>query len=149
LSTKLPAIGRLPKTKLGLLPLAFRFKVVNRDRSFRLFTEAMGAMPFHGHVAILVNEYTRSAAEMIAAFARNERAAHIVGTRTPGEVLGAANFRVGMDYRLRIPVTAWYTASNELIEGKGVEPQAEKANTIESIRSARDLPMEAAFSALA
>jgi len=149
LSAKLPAIGRLPKTKLGLIPLAIRFKLVNRDRSFQLFTEAIGSMPFHGRVVILVNEYTRSAAEMIAAFARNERAAHILGTRTPGEVLGAANFRVGLDYRLRIPVTAWYTATNELIEGKGVEPQAEKSNTIESLRSSRDLPMEAALSALA
>ena len=46
-------------------------------------------------------------------------------------------------------MTAWYTASNELIEGKGVEPQAEKSNTIESLRSSRDLPLEAAFSALA
>jgi hypothetical protein len=71
-TTALPAIRRLPDNKLGLLPLAFRFKFVNRDRSFRLFTEGLGTMPFHGRVAILVYEHTRSAAEMIAAFARNE-----------------------------------------------------------------------------
>ena len=145
---QLPAIRRLPGSKFGLLPLALRFKVVNRDRSFRLFTEGLGPMPFHGRVAVLVNEHTRSAAEMIAAFARNERAAHLIGTRTPGEVLGAANFHVGSDYRLRLPVTAWYTASDELIEGKGIQPQAEQASTVESLRSARDLPMETAIQAL-
>jgi carboxyl-terminal processing protease len=147
-ASQLPAIRRLPSSKLELLPLAIRFKVVNRDRSFRLFTEGLGVKPFHGRVAVLVNEYTRSAAEMIAAFARNEGIAQVVGTRTPGEVLGAANFHVGADYHLRMPVTAWYTAKDQLIEGGGVEPDTEQANTIESLLSGRDLPMEKARSVL-
>jgi carboxyl-terminal processing protease len=75
-------------------------------------------MPFHGRVAVLVNEYTRSAAEMIAAFARNENAASVIGTRTPGEVLGAANFHVCGEYRLRMPVTAWYTAKTNWLRGR-------------------------------
>ncbi len=85
---------------------------------------------------------------MIAAFARNEGTAHVIGTRTPGEVLGAANFQVGSDYRLRLPVTAWYTASDELIEGKGIQPQAEQSDSLESLRLARDMPMEAALQSL-
>jgi C-terminal processing protease CtpA/Prc len=145
---QLPAIRRLPASKLSLLPLAVRFKLINRDRSFRLFTEGLGPMPFHGRVAVLVNEYTRSAAEMIAAFARNERAARVMGTRTPGEVLGAANFHVGGEYRLRMPVTAWYTAKRELVEGTGVPVECEQSNTIASLLSGRDLPMEAAVEAL-
>jgi C-terminal processing protease CtpA/Prc len=147
-ASQLPAIRRLPSSKLELLPLAIRFKLVNRDRSFRLFTEGLGAKPFHGRIAVLVNEYTRSAAEMIAAFARNEGIAQVVGTRTPGEVLGAANFHVGADYHLRMPVTAWYTAKDQLIEGGGVEPDTEQANTIESLLSGRDLPIEKAQSIL-
>jgi C-terminal processing protease CtpA/Prc len=145
---RLPAIRKLPANKLGLLPLALRFKFVNRDRSFKLFTEGLGRMPFHGRMALLVDEYTRSAAEMVAAFARNEHVAHIVGTRTPGEVLGAANFHVGLDYRLRMPVTAWYTAHDELVEGKGVAPMMQVSNTLESLRAKRDLPMEAAVAQL-
>jgi carboxyl-terminal processing protease len=146
--TTLPAIRWLPGSKLGLLPLALRFKIVNRDRSFRLFTEGLGNMPFHGRVAVLVNEHTRSAAEMIAAFVRNEGVAHVIGTRTPGEVLGAANFHVGSDYRLRMPVTAWYTAKGELIEGKGVAPESEQITTVESLVSGKDLAMDAALSVL-
>ena len=145
---RLPAIRNLPSSKMGLIPLALRFKFVNRDRSFKLFTEGFGPMPFHGMVAMIVDEYTRSAAEMVAAFARNEHVAHIIGTRTPGEVLGAANFHVGSEYRLRMPVTAWYTAKDELIEGEGVAPLVEASNTIESLRAKRDLPMEAALAHL-
>ena len=147
--SQLPAIRRVPESKWGLLPLAIRFKLVNRDRSFRLFTEGLGPMPFHGRSVVLVNEYTRSAAEMVAAFADRERVAHIIGTRTAGEVLGAANFHVGRDYRLRMPVTAWYTGNDDLIEGTGVPVQKEQANTLESLLSGRDLPMEAAMAALA
>jgi C-terminal processing protease CtpA/Prc len=147
-AAQLPAIWRVPENKWSLLPLAVRFKLVNKDRSFRLFTEGLGSMPFHGRSVVLVNEYTRSAAEMVAAFAHRERVAHIVGTRTPGEVLGAANFHVGGDYRLRMPVTAWYTANDELIEGTGVPVQTEQANTIDSLVSGRDLPMETALRTL-
>jgi C-terminal processing protease CtpA/Prc len=147
-ASQLPAIRRLPDNKLGLLPLAIRFKLVNRDRSFRLFTEGLGDKRFHRRVALLVNEYTRSAAEMIAAFAHNEGTANVIGTRTPGEVLGAANFHVGSDYRLRMPVTAWYTAKDQLIEGGGVKPDTEQANTIESLIAGRDLPMETARAVL-
>jgi C-terminal processing protease CtpA/Prc len=146
---RLPAIRRLPENKLSLLPVAVRFKFINRDRSFRLFTEGLGPMPFHGRSVVLVNEYTRSAAEMIAAFAHREQVAHIIGTRTPGEVLGAANFHVGGDYRLRMPITAWYTANDELIEGAGVPAEIEQANTLESLISGRDLPLEVARQALA
>jgi carboxyl-terminal processing protease len=85
---------------------------------------------------------------MIAAFARNEGVAHVVGTRTPGEVLGAINFHVGSHYRLRIPVTAWYTAKDQLIEGGGVEPDTEQSNTVESLISGRDLPTEKAQAVL-
>ena len=97
-----------------------------------------------GCVVVLINEYTRSAAEMIAAFAKKERLAYLIGTRTPGEVLGAANFHVGSGYRLRIPITAWFTSAGELIERKGVEPDIESSNTFESLRAGRDIPMETA-----
>jgi len=47
-----------------------------------------------------------------------------------------------------MPVTAWYTANDELIEGAGVPVQTEQANTIESLVSGRDLPMETALRTL-
>src|SRR5438270_8233012 len=36
--------------------------------------------------------------------------------------LGAANFRVGSGYWLRLPVFGWYTSQGHCLEGKGVSP---------------------------
>ena len=44
---------------------------------------------------MLVNEWTNSAAEMVANFAAENRLATIVGEKTRGNVLGAMNFKVG------------------------------------------------------
>ena len=141
----LPAIDRLPSTKIAAIPMGLRFRFLHRDRSLRLFTEGLGAQPFQNRVSILVNEYTRSAAEMIAAFAQQERLAHVIGTNTPGEVLGAANFNVGLGYTLRIPITGWFTPQNDLIEGRGVTPDKISAHTLGDLRDGRDLPMEEAL----
>lgn len=78
-----------------------RFKVLHRDRAIALFTEGFGERQFHGRVAILVNEHTKSAAEMIA------------GRELPG----------WWGYRLRIPVGGWMTWNDRLLEGTGIAPQ--------------------------
>ena len=142
---KLMRIGRIPRTKLGLWGMAFRFGLLHRDRSLSLWTEGLGNQPFHGKVTLLVDEFTRSAAEMIAAFAATSKIARLVGTGTPGQVLGAANFKVGGDYRLRIPVTAWYMADGELIEGKGVRPDYEISPTLGDLRAGKDAQLERAI----
>ena len=71
---------------------------------------------------ILVDEFTHSAAEMVASFALENRLATLVGTTTSGEVLGSANFKLTRGYRLRIPTAGWFTWTDQCIEGRGVEP---------------------------
>lgn len=63
---------------------------------------------------MLINEHTKSAAEMIADFAATNQLATLVGTRTAGEVLGAVNFLVGEGYRLRIPIGGWMTWNDRM-----------------------------------
>ena len=53
---------------------------------------------------MLVNEWTNSAAEMLAAFTAENQLATIVGQRTRGNVLGAANFKLPARYWLRLPI---------------------------------------------
>lgn len=142
---KLMRIGHIPRTKFGLWAMAFRFGLLHRDRSLSLWTEGLGTEPFHGKTVLLVDEFTRSAAEMIAAFASRSKIATLIGARTPGQVLGAANFKVGGDYRLRIPVTAWYMPDGELIEGKGITPDYEVKPILENLRAGRDVQMERAL----
>jgi carboxyl-terminal processing protease len=71
---------------------------------------------------MLVNEWTNSAGEMLAGFAADNGLAVVVGSKTAGNVLGAANCRVGCGYWLRLPALGWYTSRGECLEGKGVSP---------------------------
>src|SRR5262249_1430664 len=119
---KLTKIDRIPSSKLTLLLMALRFTLLQRDRSMVLATEGLGAQPFHGRIVLLINEFTHSAAEMVASFARENELATLVGTATAGEVLGGANFKLPNGYRLRMPVAGWYTWSENCIEGKGIAP---------------------------
>ena len=141
----LTRIGRIPATKAELLIMALRFKVFHRDRSMTLVTEGLGPQPFHGRIVILINEYTHSAAEMVASFAKQNRLATMVGTRTAGEVLGGANFKLPGGYILRMPVAGWYTWQGECIEGKGVEPDFVAENSAESLSDGADTQLDKAL----
>lgn len=135
---KLTRINKIPATKAELLMMAVRFKFLQRDRSIVLVTEGLGSQPFHGRTVVLINEHTHSAAEMVASFAKENRLATLVGTRTAGEVLGGANFRLPCGYLLRMPVAGWYTWKGECIEGKGVAPDVSIENSPESLATGVD-----------
>jgi C-terminal processing protease CtpA/Prc len=113
----------MPRTTSEFMLALARFAL--RDKSVMLLTQGLGPQPFHGRVAILVNEWTNSAAEMLASFASENRLATIIGTKTAGNVLGAVNQRVGAGYWLRVPVFGWYTSNGKCLEGHGVSPDLE------------------------
>ncbi len=142
---KLTRIGKIPATKAELLMMAVRFKIFHRDRSMVLVTEGLGQQPFHGRIVVLINEHTHSAAEMVASFAKQHHLATLVGTKTAGEVLGGANFKLPSGYALRMPVAGWYTWQGECIEGKGVEPDVAIENTPESLASGVDTQLDKAM----
>jgi len=142
---RLPSIGKIPATKLELLFMAIRYKLVQRDRSMVLVTEGFGPQPFHGRTVVLINEHTRSAAEMVASFAKQNRLASLVGTRTAGEVLGGANFTLTAGYVLRMPVAGWYTWKGECLEGKGVEPDMVIENSPETLATGVDTQLAKAL----
>jgi carboxyl-terminal processing protease len=124
--------------------MAVRFKVIHRDRSIRLMTEGLGPKPFHGRVAMLINEHTLSAGEMVAAFAKENRLARLVGTRTGGQVLGGANFSVGQGFTIRLPAAGWYTWSGSIVEGRGVTPDLEVPLSLDGLRQGDDNQLEVA-----
>src|SRR5438477_4682111 len=142
---RLTRIGRIPATRAELLMMAVRFKIFQRDRSMVLVTEGLGPQPFHGRTVVLINEHTHSAAEMVASFAKQNRLATLVGTRTAGEVLGGANFKLAGGYVIRMPVAGWYTWQGECIEGKGVEPDVTVENIPETLACGTDTPFEKAI----
>ena len=118
-ATDLPRVP-MPQTKAGLLFCLARFSI--QDKSLMLLTQGLGRQSFHGHVVILVNEFTNSAGEMAAQFAKDTNLATLVGQKTMGNVLGSATFNVGNGYTLYIPIFGWYSPNGNYTEGSGVEP---------------------------
>ncbi len=146
---RLPRIGRIPAGKLGLLGMAVKFKILHRDRSMVLETEGLGKQSFHGRIVILIDEFSHSAAEMVAAFAKDNQLAVLVGNRTAGEVLGGANFRVGNGYYLRMPIAGWYTWQGNCIEGTGVTPDVLVDVDMALLARGKDMQIEKALETVA
>jgi C-terminal processing protease CtpA/Prc len=134
---------RMPRSTAELVTTLARFSL--RDKSLMLLTEGLGQQPFHNRIVVLVNEWTNSAAEMVANFAAENRLACIVGQKTRGNVLGAANFGVGSGYWLRLPVFGWFTSKGQTIEGKGVEPDVPVDITPEALAAREDDQMKRAI----
>jgi C-terminal processing protease CtpA/Prc len=122
----LATFGRIPSRKSGLIWLVLRFGL--RDDSVAVVTEGLGRMPFHGKMAVVVDESTTGAGERIAAFAQERGLAPVIGSRTAGRLTCCSLYKVGHGYFVRIPARAWYTWRGELLETKGVTPDCE-ANT--------------------
>ncbi|MGE4222286.1 MAG: S41 family peptidase [Vicinamibacterales bacterium] len=142
----LPRFDRIPSSQLGVLPLIFRFALAKR--SIAVFTEGLGPQPHHGHTAILVNEHSASAAEMVAAFASETGLATVVGTRTPGRLVAASSFKVGHGYRVALPVAAYYTWNGTNLEGRGVEPDIPAPLAPEALWFGEDNQLETACGAI-
>ncbi len=138
----LPRFGKIPSRKIELFGLAFRYAFA--DKSIVMVTEGLGPQPFHGRIVLLVNQHTASAAETITGFARENRLAIIVGTKTPGQVLGGMGFKVGHGFVLRIPVMTFHTWKGDSLEGKGVEPDHVVELSRDALRSGRDNQLEKA-----
>lgn len=118
-TNELPRVA-MPDTRVGVLLCLARFAM--QDKSLMLLTHGLGRQPFHGRVVMLVNEFTNSAGEMAAQFAKDTKLATLVGRKTMGNVLGSTTFNVGNGYTLYMPVVGWYSPNGTYTEGSGVEP---------------------------
>jgi carboxyl-terminal processing protease len=116
---KLPRFNRIPKSKLALPLLALKY---TGKKSVVLETEGLGNQKFHGKIVLLVNEHSTGAAEMVTQFAKENRLATIVGSKTPGRLVARSPFKIGCGYRLTIPIGAFVSWRGHRIEGKGIEP---------------------------
>jgi C-terminal processing protease CtpA/Prc len=133
---RLPAFDRIPTSKLGVVPLIFRF--ARARRSVAVFTEALGHQSHHGQVAMLVNEHSASAAEMVAAFASEYRLATLVGVKTAGRLVATSAFKVGLGYRVVLPVAAYFTWNGTNLEGSGVVPSIEEPLSTDGLLNGED-----------
>lgn len=133
---RLPQFDGIPPSKWGILPLALKFGFAGR--SVAVFTEALGPKAHHGNVAMLVNEHSASAAEMVAAFASEYKLATLVGTKTAGRLVATGAFKVGFGYRVALPVAKYYTWHGTDMEGRGVEPDVAVNADVDLLRRGDD-----------
>jgi C-terminal processing protease CtpA/Prc len=123
---KLPRLDRLPThlpNPLAIASLALKFG--GRDSSVAMISEGLGPQKWHGRIAILVNQHTISAGEMIAAFAAGNGLATLVGTETAGRLIPGSGTKVGEGYMLIMPRAEYITWSGKRFEGRGVEPNVQ------------------------
>ena len=115
----LPRLNGIPRSKFEIPLLALKFL---GKKSVVLQTEGFGRQNFHGRTAILVNEHTTGAAEMLTQFAQENGLATVVGTHTPGCLVSRSAFKIGHGYRVVIPVAAYLSWNGQKIEGNGITP---------------------------
>jgi carboxyl-terminal processing protease len=142
---RLPVFDRVPRSKLALPTLAFKFL---GKTSIFLYTEALGRRHWHGHTAILVDEHTAGAAEMVAQFAQENGLATIVGMKTPGRLVTRRASKLGFGYRLVIPIAAYVSAKGTQIEGNGITPDIPIPWSYEDAAAGIDRQLNGAIEAL-
>lgn len=143
---------RVPSNRSGLVRLGAMYfgvllprKALGRKTPILIATEALGPMPFHRRLVLLVDRHTASANEMLVAFAREHGLAKIVGEPTPGRVLGGAKFSLSHGYWLALPVGSYQSKAGEPLEGKPIEPDVFEPFDPESARDGVDKQLDRAL----
>jgi C-terminal processing protease CtpA/Prc len=137
--------SRIPSSTKTLWLLAVQFaSTMLAKKPIVLQTEGLGKFPFQGRIVLLVDRHTASAAEMIVAFARENKLATIVGEKTAGRLLSATSVKVGKGFRLALPTGAYYTWKGAVLEGTPIEPDELIEFDWHQRRLGRDLQLESA-----
>ena len=93
--------------------------------SDRLKTFGPRAERFAGKVAVLVNEGTGSASEMMAAALRENMDAKLIGSKTAGAVLASQMRPISEKFMLQFPLMDYVTIKGYRIEGNGLKVDEE------------------------
>lgn len=142
---KLHRVDRLPTNLPNPLAIgAMAMKHLPHGSSVLLVSEGLGRQKWHGRIAILTNEHTVSAGEMVAAFAQENNLATLVGSQTAGRLIPGSGFKVGHGYRLIIPKAAYITWHERKFEGSGVKPEILTTWMPSDLITGRDRDIEAA-----
>ena len=138
-----PELSLVPWVSIGRI-LTF-FEVMRGQQSFAI--EIMGKGTFaHSKVVVLIDEGTRSAAEMLASFLREQCGATLIGRHSGGEC--------AMPASVRLPATGWSahvatcfvaTGTGVPIEGRGLAPDIPVTHRREDLAIGRDADIEHAL----
>ena len=108
----------------------------------------MGAVPFTGPLAILTDEGSASAAEILAAGLQEAKRAVVVGDTTMGAVLPSVIKALPGGAVMQYVVADFKTPKGVMLEGRGVQPDRRVLETRAALRTGRDPVLDAALVAL-
>ncbi len=78
-------------------------------------------------VAVLVNEFSASASEIVAGALQDQRRAVVIGRKTFGKGSVQTLIPLGQDIALRLTTARYYTPSGRSVQEQGVEPEIDVA----------------------
>jgi carboxyl-terminal processing protease len=107
-----------------------------------------GVTPFLGPVAILTDEGTASASEMLAAGLQEAKRAIVVGDSSLGAVLPSVIEQLPGGAVMQYVVADFKTPKGVLLEGRGVQPDKRVLETRAALRDGRDPVLDAALVAV-
>jgi carboxyl-terminal processing protease len=139
----IPIAAQLISEPLTLGTLQFR------DFSQQLVARPeLGSVPFTGPVAIITDEGTASASEMLAAGLQEAKRAVVVGDVSLGAVLPSVIEALPGGAVMQYVVADFKTPKGVLLEGRGVQPDRRVIETRAGLQSGRDPVLDAALVAI-
>jgi carboxyl-terminal processing protease len=118
--------------------------MVTRSGSLKLAVVPRPAA-FTGPVAVLIDELSMSASEVLAQGLRDAGRARIFGRRSAGAVLASVVERLPNGDGFQYPTARFEFASGTAVEGVGVVPDVEVRPTRETLLAGRDVALDAAI----
>ena len=104
---------------------------------------------YAGHVIILTDNSTGSAAEIFSHVLQHNRRATVLGRRTAGAVIVSRLYDLPGGGKLQVPVSDYIGLDGQRLEGRGVTPDMTlPAPTLTDLRTQYDPDLEAALHAL-
>ncbi len=112
-------------------------KIVYRSKGYNIFNKNL-------KFAILVNNGSASASEILAGALKEHGVAKLVGSTTFGKGSGQELVDITPDTSLKVTVARWLTPDGNSISEKGITPDVAVAMTVDDISKGKDPQMAAA-----
>jgi carboxyl-terminal processing protease len=117
--------------------------MITRNGSLKVAVTPRPA-PFSGPVAVLIDELSMSASEVLAQGLRDAGRARVFGRRSAGAVLASVVEKLPNGDGFQYPTARFEFPSGTVVEGVGVIPDVDGAPTRAALLEGRDLALEAA-----
>lgn len=98
---------------------------------------------------VLIGPSSASASEVMAAALRYHRRARLFGRRTAGEVVGSKRFDLPDGGVLQVATNDFFAADGTRLERRGIAPDYEVWETLQTVRAGEDPVLEQSIRAFA